>query len=316
MNVVPNRTAVVDSDWRFDRCWMFHISSLGYLCFYTIRTLSRTVPRDPPTPTTPPILIGRLHSYDFRSNCIVNHDLTLSSRLHVIQHFETICTNWYYHKPTRFRQPNNRKSKYPQQNQSSFAFAVKYLVLPWGFCFCREVFGFAVRYFVFALRRWRAKVALWQDICLLFVLSQCDFCPPARRSCSTWMSSCKGPIGCVRAGTVGRQVMSQIRRCADAQNCAVRYSADERFVRPHGSMLWYYPFVWNCSACYITKCSEPKEFYLSLHFCVFLVLFRLLARTRTTRPWTTHFSHLVTLRESTLRTRVAPMMFVFLLEKE
>ena len=128
---------------------MCHISSLGYLCFYTIQTLSRTVPRDPLTQTTPPILIGRLHSYDFRSNCIVNHDLTLSSRLHVIQHFETISTNWYYHKPTRFRQPNNGKSKYPQQNQSSFAFAVKYLVLPWGilflpwgFWFCREVFCF------------------------------------------------------------------------------------------------------------------------------------------------------------------------------
>ena len=56
------------------------------------------------TQTTIPILTGRLHSYDLRSNCIVNHDLTLSSRLHVIQHFETICTNRYYHKPTRFRQ--------------------------------------------------------------------------------------------------------------------------------------------------------------------------------------------------------------------
>ena len=33
-----------------------------------------------------------------------------------------------------------------------FVFAVRFLVLPWGFCFCREVFGFAVRYFVFALR--------------------------------------------------------------------------------------------------------------------------------------------------------------------
>ena len=62
------------------------------------------------------------------------------------------------------------KSKYSRQNQSYFAFAVKYLVLPWGFwfavmflflpwgswfcrevfCFCRELFGFAVRYFVFA----------------------------------------------------------------------------------------------------------------------------------------------------------------------
>ena len=72
------------------------------LSFYKIWTLSRTVARDPLTQTTPPIQIGRLHSYDFRSNCIVNHDLTL--RLHVIQHFETICTNRYYHKPTRFRQ--------------------------------------------------------------------------------------------------------------------------------------------------------------------------------------------------------------------
>ena len=51
------------------------------------------------------------------------------------------------------------KSKYPRQNQSYFVFAVKYLVLPWSFwfcrevfCFCLEVFGFAVRYFVFAVR--------------------------------------------------------------------------------------------------------------------------------------------------------------------
>ena len=108
-----------------------------------------------PKQTTPAILIGRLHSYVFRSNCIVNHDLTLWSRLHVTQYFETICTNWYYHKPTRFRQPNNGKSKYPQQNQSSFAFAVRYFVfavrflvlpwgilfLPWGFWFCCDSCG-------------------------------------------------------------------------------------------------------------------------------------------------------------------------------
>ena len=30
------------------------------------------------------------------------------------------------------------KSKYPRQNQSYFVFAVKYLVLPWGFWFCRD----------------------------------------------------------------------------------------------------------------------------------------------------------------------------------
>ena len=32
------------------------------------------------TQTTPPILIGRVHSHDFRSHCIVNNDLTPSSQ--------------------------------------------------------------------------------------------------------------------------------------------------------------------------------------------------------------------------------------------
>ena len=52
---------------------------------------------------------------------------------------------------------------------------------------------------------WRVKVALGQNkqrklittshcLCVLFVLSQCDFCSPARRFCTTWMASCKGPI--------------------------------------------------------------------------------------------------------------------------
>ena len=53
------------------------------------------------------------------------------------------------------------KTKYltAKAKQSYFGFAVKYLVLPRGFWFCREVFrfcrevfGFAVRYFVFAVR--------------------------------------------------------------------------------------------------------------------------------------------------------------------
>ena len=53
--------------------------------------------------------------------------------------------------------------------------------------------------------RWRAKVVLGQDkkktcyILLngnfsLFFLSQCDFCSPVRRFCTTWMASCKGSI--------------------------------------------------------------------------------------------------------------------------
>ena len=42
-------------------------------------------------------------------------------------------------------------------------------------------------------------------------------------------SPCKGPIGCVRADTVGKQVMSQI--CADAQKLRIRYSGDEGVVR-------------------------------------------------------------------------------------
>ena len=196
------------------------------------------------------------------------------------------------------------------------------------FCFCCDVFGFAVRYFsVFAVRflvllwqlwatiqnrpftashsrgtkqpRWRAKVALWQDIC------------------TTWMSSCKGSKGLLGVYGLVRLVNKWCHQiCADAQNCALRYSADEGVVRPRGSILWYYLFVHNCSASYLTKCSEPKEFYLLLHFCVFLVLFRLLAHVRGTRSWKTHFSHLYTVREITLRTTIAPMMFVFLLEKE
>ena len=56
------------------------------------------------------------------------------------------------------------KPNISQQKQNSFGFAVgiafalrylvavKYLVLPWSFYFCREVFGFAVRYFVFVVR--------------------------------------------------------------------------------------------------------------------------------------------------------------------
>ena len=41
------------------------------------------------------------------------------------------------------------KSKYPRQNQSYFAFAVKYLVLPWGFWF-----GFALRFSVLPWHLW------------------------------------------------------------------------------------------------------------------------------------------------------------------
>ena len=42
-----------------------------------------------------------------------------------------------------------------------FGFAVRFLVLPWGFCFFREVFGFAVRYFVFAVRFLVLPWQLW-----------------------------------------------------------------------------------------------------------------------------------------------------------
>ena len=56
------------------------------------------------------------------------------------------------------------KSKYPRQNQSYFAFAVKYLVLPWGFWFCLEVFGFSVtlvghhRVSKMALKKWNTNL--------------------------------------------------------------------------------------------------------------------------------------------------------------
>lgn len=57
--------------------------SYDLLSFTRLFPLSRTVPRDALTQTTPPVLIGRLHSHDFRSNCIINHDLTPSCRLRV-----------------------------------------------------------------------------------------------------------------------------------------------------------------------------------------------------------------------------------------
>ena len=57
---------------------------------------------------------------------------------------------------TSEQKPNtSRQKQYPQQNQSYFAFAVKYLVLPWGilfllwsFWFSRDVFVFAVKFLV------------------------------------------------------------------------------------------------------------------------------------------------------------------------
>ena len=36
--------------------------------------------------------------------------------------------------------------------------------------------------------------AIWNYVCLLFLLPQCDFCVPAWRFCTMWMASCKGPI--------------------------------------------------------------------------------------------------------------------------
>ena len=167
------------------------------------------------------------------------------------------------------------------------------LFLPWGFWFCCDSCGPPYKigplqlaiHVVQNSHAGDAKVALWQDIC------------------TTWMSRL--------VNKWCHQKYAQMRKIAHYV-----YSADEGVVRPRGSILWYYLFVHNCSASYLTECSEPKEFYLLLHFCVFLVLFRLLAHVRATRTWTTHFSHLVTVWESTLRTRVAPMMFVFLLEKE
>ena len=62
-----------------------------------------------------------------------------------------------------------------------FGFAVRFLFLPWGFrfcrevfCFCREVFGFAVRYFVFAMR---FLVLPWQLWATIVVRIQClQFC--------------------------------------------------------------------------------------------------------------------------------------------
>ena len=45
-----------------------------------------------------------------------------------------------------------------------FSFAVRILVLPWGFRFCCEVFGFAVRYFGFVVRFLVLPWQLWATV--------------------------------------------------------------------------------------------------------------------------------------------------------
>ena len=49
-----------------------------------------------------------------------------------------------------------------------FVLAVSFLVLPWGFCFCREVFGFAVRYFVFAVRFLVLPWQMWATVLVCY----------------------------------------------------------------------------------------------------------------------------------------------------
>ena len=57
-------------------------------------------------------------------------------------------------KPNTSQQKPNtsRQKQIPTAKPKLFCFCCEVLVLPWGFWFCREVFGFAVRYFVFAVR--------------------------------------------------------------------------------------------------------------------------------------------------------------------
>ena len=109
---------------------------------------------------------------------------TYTSRQHQKPHGK--ITKVLTAKPnTSEQKPNtSRQKQILRQNQSYFAFAVKYLVLPWGFwfcrevfCFCREVFGFAVMFlflqwgfwfcrevFVFAVRFLVLPWQLWATI--------------------------------------------------------------------------------------------------------------------------------------------------------
>ena len=57
-------------------------------------------------------------------------------------------------KTSRQNQKPHGKSNYPRQNQSYFVVALKYLILPWGFWFCRDVFVFAVRFLVLPWQLW------------------------------------------------------------------------------------------------------------------------------------------------------------------
>ena len=61
-------------------------------------------------------------------------------------------------KTLRQNQKPHGKSNYPRQNQSYFVVALKYLILPWGFWFCRDVFVFAVRFLVLPWQLWATIV--------------------------------------------------------------------------------------------------------------------------------------------------------------
>ena len=109
---------------------------------------------------TPVFTSSELHCFRVtsRSYCMHNASNSKFPKGDILNGVSDYCINLRWPttvttKPKTSRQ-NQRpygKSKYTRQNQSYFAFAVKYLVLPWGFwfcrevfCFCREVFGFAV----------------------------------------------------------------------------------------------------------------------------------------------------------------------------
>ena len=80
----------------------------------------------------------------------------------------------------------------------------------------------------------RAKVALERDKqgnyhlklwCFLFVLSQFDFCSPARPFCSTWMASCQGPnislvIDCrARSGSESHKEIKKVLKRQEIALC-------------------------------------------------------------------------------------------------
>ena len=106
---------------------------------------------------------------------------TKTSRQNQRPHGKTKCLR----SKTQYPEIPHGKSKYSRQNQSYFAFAVKYLVLPWGilflpwgFWFCREVFCFCRDVLVLPWQLWATIPYILPTVFFLLLFTTLSYKTP------------------------------------------------------------------------------------------------------------------------------------------